>query len=92
MPKLLSFLLLGFLLTSCCESEPRYHLDCSDSTAISEASYDPATRILRVTFVGGNITYTHDDFSEATWMEWKKADSKGEFYSQHIRSQQSGEE
>ena len=54
------------------------------SSVIAGISYDPATAILRVTFVSGMI-YDYRDVPEEIYTALKTSDAKGIYLNRHIK-------
>ena len=56
------------------------------STALASADYNPDTRVLTVTFKGGQ-SYTYLDVPADTWEQLQSADSPGRFWRESIKDQ-----
>lgn len=60
--------------------------DVSDSSWISSAKYFSCDRLMGFFIIKtDNKTYIHKDMPYKVWKNFKKADSKGSFYSKFIR-------
>ncbi len=59
-------------------------LETVDSSAIHAIGYDPDLRILEVIFNAGRI-YQFTDVSPEQFEEFRQAESKGHYFSEHIR-------
>ncbi|RAI39159.1 hypothetical protein CH341_26425 [Rhodoplanes roseus] len=55
-----------------------------DSSAIRSARYDPAARVLEITFVTGRV-YAYLHVPETTYRDFLDAESKGRFFNERIR-------
>lgn len=56
-----------------------------ESTAFLEISYVPYFRELRVQFRNSGACYVYYDFCYGTWIRFKNAESKGEFFNEYIK-------
>lgn len=59
----------------------------TDSSQISEITYDPAERILTVRFKKKGTVYAYTDVPPHVHDEFIKAESKGKYFHQNIRGQ-----
>ncbi|MDX8440857.1 KTSC domain-containing protein [Mesorhizobium australafricanum] len=55
------------------------------STAIQNIRYDPSRRILSVWFVPSGDRYDYEDVGAETYMAFKAASSKGQFFNEFVR-------
>lgn len=65
--------------------DPPYAFTSPESSTIIEATYDPSTETLLVTFRHNNSTYAYARVPERLWVEWLHATSRGKFFAEHIR-------
>jgi KTSC domain-containing protein len=56
------------------------------STCVQSLGYNPVTAELYVRFLESNQTYVYENVDVKTFLRFLSADSKGEFFSQEIRS------
>jgi hypothetical protein len=58
------------------------------SSNINAVGYDPAQRLLRITFrlrQGGESAYNYEDIDPQTYRELLESESPGRYFSAHIR-------
>lgn len=55
------------------------------SSNLEEVGYDKENKILYIRFIGGGL-YSYHPVSRGTFHRFQKAESKGKFFHQHIKS------
>lgn len=62
------------------------HTPVTSSNIVSHG-YDPATKVMEVTFRGknGNSTYSYADVPQDVWERFKAASSKGSFHHENVK-------
>jgi hypothetical protein len=67
------------------EVEIPYYVVTPESSTIIDAAYSPDTETLVVKFRHNDSIYAYGKFPQALWLEFVAAESKGKFFTTHIR-------
>lgn len=65
---------------------PQIALDSVESNQIKAIGYNAETKTLAVTFTRGEAVYHYGDVAPETFEAFKAAESKGNYFGQHIKS------
>lgn len=65
---------------------PQIALDSVESNQIKAIGYDEVTQTLAVTFTRGEAVYHYPSVSPETFEAFKSAESKGNYFGQHIKN------